>query len=635
MKTSKDFYMTTAIAYTSGKPHIGNIYEIVLADAIARYKRQEGYNVFFMTGTDEHGQKIEDKAKAAGKTPQVFVDEVAGTIRGLFDLMNTSYDKFMRTTDHDHEVQIQKIFKKLTDQGDIYKGEYEGWYCKACESFYTETQLVDGKCPDCGGPVEKAKEESYFFKLSKYSDRLIKHIEDHPEFIQPESRKNEMINNFLKPGLQDLAVSRTSFTWGIPVSFDQRHVVYVWIDALCNYITGIGYDAGGHHSALFNQFWPADLHLIGKDILRFHTIYWPIMLMALDIPLPKQVFGHPWLLVGEGKMSKSKGNVIYADDLVKLFGVDAVRYLMLHEMPFAQDGTLTYESMIDRINSDLANILGNLVNRTLTMVNKYFDGVLENPEVSGPFDSELIDLALATPIKVKDHMAHLRVQDSIDDIFNLLRRSNKYIDETLPWNSAKDPADLPRLKTIIYNLCEAIRFAAVLLHSYIPATSNSILDQLNTQARDLDSLITFHGIVDGTKVTDKPMILFQRLDAKVVLSQLQPVLPQLELKPEITIDDFNKLDLRIGTVLKCENHPDSTKLLVSQVQIGVEVRQIVSGLRPTFQASDLIGKQVVVVANLKAVKLRGVLSQGMLLLGEDKEKLELLQFHELKEGIVR
>ena len=635
MKTNKDFYMTTAIAYTSGKPHIGNIYEIVLADAIARYKRQEGYNVFFMTGTDEHGQKIEDKAKAAGKTPQVFVDEVAGTIRGLFDLMNTSYDKFMRTTDKDHELQIQKIFKKLYDQGDIYKGEYEGWYCKACESFYTETQLVDGKCPDCGGPVEKAKEESYFFKLGKYTDRLIKHIEDHPEFIQPESRKNEMINNFLKPGLQDLAVSRTSFKWGIPVSFDERHVVYVWIDALSNYITGIGYDADGHHGANFLKFWPADLHLIGKDILRFHTIYWPIMLMALDIPLPKQVFGHPWLLVGEGKMSKSKGNVIYADDLVKLFGVDAVRYLMLHEMPFAQDGTLTYDIMIERINSDLANILGNLVNRTLTMANKYFNGVLENPQVAGDFDDELINLAETTPIKVKEHMAHLRVQDSIDDIFDLLRRSNKYIDETLPWNLAKDPADLPRLKTVIYNLCEAIRIAAVLLHSYIPQTSTSILDQLNTQARDLDSVVKFGGLVDGTKVTSAPTILFQRLDAKVVLEQLNPAPAKLELKPEITIEDFVKLDLRIGTVLSCENHPDSDKLLVSQVQIGPEVRQIVSGLRPSFQAKDLVGKQVVIVANLKAVKLRGVLSQGMLLVGEDKDVLEILHLHALKQGIVR
>jgi len=635
MKTKNDFYMTTAIAYTSGKPHIGNIYEIVLADAIARYKRQEGYNVFFMTGTDEHGQKIEDKAKAAGKAPQQFVDEVAGTIRGLFDLMNTSYDKFMRTTDSDHELQIQKIFKKLYDQGDIYKGEYEGWYCKACESFYTETQLNDGKCPDCGGPVEKAKEESYFFKLSNYSDRLIKHIEDHPEFIQPESRKNEMINNFLKPGLQDLAVSRTSFKWGIPVSFDERHVVYVWIDALSNYITGIGYDADGNHGENFLRFWPADLHLIGKDILRFHTIYWPIMLMALDIPLPKQVFGHPWLLVGEGKMSKSKGNVIYADDLVKLFGVDAVRYLMLHEMPFAQDGTLTYDIMIDRINSDLANILGNLVNRTLTMANKYFGGVLENPKVAGPFDDELISLALQTPIKVKEHMAHLRVQDAIDDVFDLLRRSNKYIDETLPWNLAKDPADLPRLKTVIYNLCEAIRVSAVLLHAYIPQTSDSILDQLNTQARDLESVNAFGGLVNGTTVTPTPTILFQRLDSKALLEQLNPAPAKLELKPEITIDDFGKLDLRIGTVLSCENHPDSDKLLVSQVQIGPEVRQIVSGLRPSFQAKDLVGQQVVVVANLKAVKLRGVVSQGMLLVGEDKDALEILHFHKLKDGIVR
>ncbi len=635
MKSKQDFYMTTAIAYTSGKPHIGNIYEIVLADAIARYKRQEGYNVYFMTGTDEHGQKIEDKAKAAGKTPQVFVDEVAGTIRGLFDLMNTSYDKFMRTTDKDHELQIQKIFKKLYDQGDIYKGEYEGWYCKACESFYTETQLVDGKCPDCGGPVEKAKEESYFFRLSNYTDRLIKHIEDHPEFIQPESRKNEMINNFLKPGLQDLAVSRTSFKWGIPVSFDERHVVYVWIDALSNYITGIGYDADGNHGENFLRFWPADLHLIGKDILRFHTIYWPIMLMALDIPLPKQVFGHPWLLVGEGKMSKSKGNVIYADDLVKVFGVDAVRYLMLHEMPFAQDGTLTYEIMIERINSDLANILGNLVNRTLTMANKYFGGVLENPKVSGPFDDELIALALQTPVKVKEHMAHLRVQDAIDDIFDLLRRSNKYIDETLPWNLAKDPSDLPRLKTVIYNLCEAIRFSAVLLHSYIPSTADSILNQLNTQARDLNSVSSWGGLLDQTKVTETPTILFQRLDAKVLLEQLAPAPAKLELKPEISIDDFAKLDLRIGTVIACENHPDSTKLLVSQVQIGPEVRQIVSGLRPDFEAKDLIGKQVVVVANLKAVKLRGVLSQGMLLVGEDDKALEILHFHTLKNGIVR
>ncbi len=635
MKTDKHYYMTTAIAYTSGKPHIGNIYEIVLADAIARYKRLEGYNDFFMTGTDEHGQKIEDKAKAAGKTPKAFVDEVAGTIKGLFDLMNTSYDKFMRTTDADHELQIQKIFKKLYDQGDIYKGEYEGWYCKACESFYTETQLKDGKCPDCGGIVEKAKEESYFFKLSKYSDRLIQHIEDHPEFIQPESRKNEMINNFLKPGLQDLAVSRTSFKWGIPVSFDERHVVYVWIDALSNYITGIGYDVDGNSSQLFKEFWPADLHLIGKDILRFHTIYWPIMLMALDLPLPKQVFGHPWLLVGEGKMSKSKGNVIYADDLVNVFGVDAVRYLMLHEMPYAQDGSLTYELMIDRINSDLANILGNLVNRTLTMANKYFGGVLENPEVTGPFDDELITLALKTPLKVKEHMLHLRVQDAIDDVFELLRRSNKYIDETLPWNLAKDPKDLDRLKTVIYNLCEAIRFSAVLLTPFITMTSASILDQLNTQARDLDSLKTFNGIINKTKVTETPTILFQRLDPKVVLDQLLPPQEKLELKPEITIDEFNKLDLRIGNVLSCENHSDSDKLLVSQVQIGPEVRQIVSGLRPKFEAKDLIGKQVVVVANLKAVKLRGVLSQGMLLVGEDKTSLEILQLHDLKNGIVR
>jgi len=633
-KPKNNYYMTTAIAYTSGKPHIGNIYEIVLADSIARYRRNDRHNVYFMTGTDEHGQKIEEKALAANKTPQVFVDEVAGVIRGLFDLMNTSYDKFIRTTDPYHELQVQKMFKKLYEQGDIYKSEYEGWYCTACESFYTETQLKDGNCPDCGGPVHKAKEESYFFKLSNYADRLVKHIETHPEFIQPESRKNEMINNFIKPGLQDLAVSRTSFKWGIPVDFDPKHVVYVWIDALSNYITGIGYDADGNHEERFKEFWPADLHLIGKDILRFHTIYWPIMLMALDIPLPKQVFGHPWLLVGEGKMSKSKGNVIYADDLVKLFGVDAVRYLMLHEMPFAQDGTLTYEIMVERINSDLANILGNLVNRTLAMTNKYNNGLVSNPKVSGEFDQELIDLAVSTPKKVNEHMDKLRVQDSIDDIFDLLKRCNKYIDETSPWALAKDEANKDRLNTVLYNLLESIRISAVLLEAYIPETSKSILDQLNTQARDFSSIESFGQLEEGVKITDKPTILFARLDAAEVMEKLQPAPKKLETKPEITIDDFSKLDLRVGKILSCENHPDSDKLLVSQVQIDGTVRQIVSGLRPKFEASDLVGLSVAVVVNLKPVKLRGVISEGMILVGEKENKMELVHFHSVEDGAI-
>jgi len=633
-KPKNNYYMTTAIAYTSGKPHIGNIYEIVLADSIARYRRNEGHNVYFMTGTDEHGQKIEEKALAANKTPQAFVDEVAGVIRGLFDLMNTSYDKFIRTTDPYHELQVQKMFKKLYEQGDIYKSEYEGWYCTACESFYTETQLKDGACPDCGGPVHKAKEESYFFKLSNYADRLIKHIETHPDFIQPESRKNEMINNFIKPGLQDLAVSRTSFKWGIPVDFDPKHVVYVWIDALSNYITGIGYDADGNHEERFKEFWPADLHLIGKDILRFHTIYWPIMLMALDIPLPKQVFGHPWLLVGEGKMSKSKGNVIYADDLVKLFGVDAVRYLMLHEMPFAQDGTLTYDIMVERINSDLANILGNLVNRTLAMTNKYNGGVVTNPKVSGEFDQELIDLALSTPKKVSEHMDRLRVQDSIDDIFDLLKRCNKYIDETSPWALAKDEANKDRLNTVLYNLLESIRISAVLLEAYIPDTSKAILDQLNTQKRDFDSITEFGQLEEGTKITDKPTILFARLDANEVMEKLQPAPKKLDTKPEVTIDDFSKLDLRVGKILSCENHHDSDKLLVSQVQIDGTVRQIVSGLRPKFEATDLVGLNVAVVVNLKPVKLRGVLSEGMILVGEKDSKMELVHFHSVEDGAI-
>lgn len=630
-KPANNYYITTAIAYTSGKPHIGNIYEIVLADAIARYRRNEGYNVYFMTGTDEHGQKIEEKAKAANKEPQVFVDEVAGVIKGLFDLMNTSYDKFIRTTDPYHEKQVQKIFKKLYDQGDIYKDVYEGLYCTACESFYTETQLVDGNCPDCGGPVHTAKEESYFFKLSNYADRLVKHIEEHPEFIQPESRKNEMINNFIKPGLQDLCVSRTSFKWGIPVTFDEGHVVYVWIDALSNYITGIGYDVDGNHDQRFNDFWPANLHLIGKDILRFHTIYWPIMLMALNVPLPRQVFGHPWLLVGEGKMSKSKGNVIYADDLVELFGVDAVRYLMLHEMPFAQDGTLTYDIMVERINSDLANVMGNLVNRTLSMTNKYFDGNIKKPTKVEELDLSLINLVKETPQKVKDAMEHLRVQAAIDHIFDVFKRSNKYIDETEPWKLAKDEASLSRLNDVLYNLLESIRFGAVLLQAYLPDTSKSILDQINTQARDFDSLKEF-GTLEATKVTDKPSILFARLDANEIMEKLNPAPAKLETKEEIGIEDFAKVDLRVGQVLECVEHPDSDKLLISKVQVGPEIRTIVSGLRPQFKPSDLIGKKVVVVVNLKPAKLRGVMSEGMLLVAEDGKDFELLNLTKAETG---
>ncbi len=630
-KPENNYYITTAIAYTSGKPHIGNIYEIVLADAIARFRRNEGYNVFFMTGTDEHGQKIEDKAKAANKTPQVFVDEVAGVIKGLFDDMNTSYDKFIRTTDPYHELQIQKIFKKLYDQGDIYKDVYKGLYCKACESFYTEAQLEDGNCPDCGGPVHEAHEESYFFKLSNYADRLVKHIQDHPEFIQPESRKNEMINNFIKPGLQDLCVSRSSFKWGVPVSFDEGHVVYVWIDALSNYITGLGYDADGNHEQRFKDFWPANLHLIGKDILRFHTIYWPIMLMALDVELPKQVFGHPWLLVGEGKMSKSKGNTIYSDDLVKLFGVDAVRYLMLHEMPFAQDGTLTYDIMVERINSDLANVMGNLVNRTLSMSNKYFSGNIKKAVKVDPLDEALIKLASETPKLVKDAMEHLRVQAAIDHIFDLFKRSNKYIDETEPWKLAKDEDSKDRLNDVLYNLLESIRIGAVLLGAYLPDTSKSILDQINTQHRDFDSLKTY-GTLENVKVTEKPTILFARLDPNEVMEKLNPEPEKLETKDEIGIEDFAKVDLRVGEVLECEEHPDSDKLLVSKVQVGPEVRTIVSGLRPKFKPADLIGKKVVIVVNLKPAKLRGVVSEGMLLVAEDDKELELLTLAQSKSG---
>ncbi|MBQ9840522.1 MAG: methionine--tRNA ligase [Erysipelotrichaceae bacterium] len=628
MENKGKYYITTAIAYTSGKPHIGNVYEIVLADAIARYKRETGYDVRFQTGTDEHGQKIEEKAKAAGKTPQEFVDGVAAVIKEQFDTMNVSYDKFMRTTDPYHEAQVQKMFKKLYEQGDIYKSEYEGWYCTPCESFYTESQLVDGKCPDCGRDVQKAKEEAYFFKMSKYADRLMKHIEENPHFIQPESRKNEMVNNFIKPGLQDLCVSRTSFKWGIPVDFDPKHVVYVWIDALTNYITGLGFDLDGNHDELFNHYWPADVHLIGKDILRFHTIYWPIMLMALGVELPKQVFGHPWLLVGEGKMSKSKGNVIYADELVKYFGRDAVRYIMLHEMPFAQDGTVTYELMIERINSDLANILGNLVNRTISMTNKYFGGVITNPQVSEEVDAELISMVQALPARVEKCMNDLKVQDAIDEIIAVLRRCNKYIDETMPWALAKDEAKKDRLATVLYNLLEGIRIAAIILRSYLPETAEKILDQIGTQQRDMDSALTFGSLETGIHVIAKPEILFARIDEKEMLEKIEadkePKVVKPEGKPEITIDDFAKVELRVGTVVKCEKHPKADKLLVSQIDLGYETRQIVSGIASHYKPEEMIGKKVVVVVNLKPAKLRGVESQGMILAGDDGENLGLL-----------
>ena len=639
---SEKYYITTAIAYTSGKPHIGNTYEIVLADSIARYKRMLGYDVFFQTGTDEHGQKIEDKAKAAGVEPQQFVDQVAGQIKEIWDLMNTSYDKFMRTTDPEHERQVQKIFKKLYDQGDIYKSEYEGWYCKPCESFFTESQIVDGKCPDCGAPVEKAKEEAYFFRMSKYADRLLKHIEENPQFIQPESRKNEMINNFIKPGLQDLCVSRTSFTWGVPVDFDPKHVVYVWIDALTNYITGLGFDCDGNHGEKFKRYWPADVHLIGKDILRFHTIYWPIMLMALDLPLPKQVFGHPWLLVGEGKMSKSKGNVIYADDLVRYFGVDAVRYIMLHEMPFAQDGTVTYELMIERINSDLANILGNLVNRTLSMTNKYFGGLVRKTQVSDPVDEELIALAKATPANVQKKMDELRVADAMDEIFALLRRSNKYIDETMPWALGKDETKKERLATVLYNLLECIRIAAVLLESYLPETSKAILDQLQTQQRSYASVLTVGQLEDGIHVTSKPQILFARIDEKEMLEKIEADQPKKAAakpaepaKPQITIDDFAKIEMKVGQVLSCEKHPKADKLLVSQIDIGEEkTRQIVSGIAGSYKPEQMIGKKVVVITNLAPAKLRGVESQGMILAGMGEDQIEVLSVEALPVGSI-
>lgn len=622
----KPYYVTTAIAYTSGKPHIGNTYEIVLADSIARFKRAQGYDVRFQTGTDEHGLKIEEKAKAAGIKPQEYVDGIASEIKSIWDLMNTSYDKFIRTTDEYHEKQVQKIFKKLYDQGDIYLGHYEGWYCTDCESFFTESQLVDGKCPDCGADVHKEQEEAYFFKLSRYADRLIQYINEHPEFIQPESRKNEMMNNFLLLGLQDLCVSRTTFKWGIPVDFDPKHVVYVWIDALTNYITGLGYDLDGNHDELFKQYWPADLHLIGKDIIRFHTIYWPIMLMALDLPLPKQVFGHPWLLMGDRKMSKSKGNVIYADDLVKMFGVDAVRYFVLHEMPFDNDGNITYELLIERINSDLANILGNLVNRTIAMSNKYFNGVVTNPNVCEAVDEELKAVALEAPKKVAEKMDKLRVADAIDVIFGLLRRSNKYIDETMPWALAKDETKQERLQTVLYNLVESIRIAAVLLESFLPETSAKILDQINATQKDYLDLNTFGLYESGTKVTSQPQALFMRLDPKVVLAQIEAEekpTPKKSLTPEISIEDFAKIELKVGTVLKCEKHPKADKLLVSQVDLGDETRQIVSGIATAYTPEDMVNRKVIVVTNLKPANLRGVESQGMLLAGQHKKKIAL------------
>jgi len=614
MADKKPYYITTAIAYTSGKPHIGNTYEIILADAIARYKRSQGYDVFFQTGTDEHGQKIELKAEEAGVTPKEFVDNVSGEIKKIWDLMDTSYDKFIRTTDEDHERQVQKIFKKLYDQGDIYKGHYEGMYCTPCESFFTESQLVDGKCPDCGREVQPAKEEAYFFKMSKYADRLIEHINTHPEFIQPVSRKNEMMNNFLLPGLQDLCVSRTSFKWGIPVDFDPKHVTYVWLDALTNYITGIGYDCDGNSTEQFHKLWPADLHLIGKDIIRFHTIYWPIFLMALDLPLPKQVFGHPWLLQGDGKMSKSKGNVLYADELVDFFGVDAVRYFVLHEMPFENDGVITWELMVERMNSDLANTLGNLVNRTVSMTNKYFGGTVTDKGVAEEVDADLKAVTESTPKAVEDKMEELRVADAMTEIFNLFKRCNKYIDETMPWVLAKDEAKKDRLETVLWNLIQSISRGAELLESFMPSTSKKILEQLG-----------------NGHVTEKPEILFARLDLEEVLKKVEELHPpveeekeeedviDIEAKPEITFDDFGKMQFQVGEIIACEEVKKSRKLLCSQVKIGSQVKQIVSGIKGHYTAEEMVGKKVMVLVNLKPAKLAGVLSEGMLLCAEDAE----------------
>lgn len=642
MENKGPYYLTTAIAYTSGKPHIGNVYEIVLADAIARYKRQVGYDVRFQTGTDEHGQKVEEKATKAGVSPKAFVDEVSKEIKNQFDVMNVSYDKFMRTTDPYHEKQVQKIFKKLYDKGDIYKGHYDGLYCQECEAFYTKSQITeDGKCPVCGGELKEMQEEAYFFKMSKYSDRLIKYIEEHPHFIQPESRKNEMINNFLKPGLQDLCVSRTSFKWGIPVDFDPKHVVYVWIDALTNYITGLGYDVDGNNDPLFDKYWPADLHLIGKDIVRFHTIYWPIMLMALDVPLPKQIFGHPWLLTGDSKMSKSKGNVIYADDLVSLFGTDAVRYIMLHEMPFAQDGHITYDLMIERINSDLANNLGNLVNRTLSMENKYFNGVVANPNEVEDVDADLKSVAMNTVKLVDESMDILHVADAIDHILDLFSRCNKYIDETEPWKLAKDPEKIGRLATVLYNLLESVRIGAILLKPYLPETAEKILQSLNTEKTSEDDL-TFGLLENGSKITDKPEILFARLKEEEVMAKVEEIQNRIkkevkeakkEVKGEVTIDDFAKLDLRVGKVLSCEKHPDADKLLILTVDLGEgKPRQIVSGLAASYTPGQMIGKHVVVIANLAKATIRGEESNGMLLAGKENGQIAVAEVNGLSAG---
>ena len=630
--SKEKFYITTAIAYTSKKPHIGNTYEIVLTDAIARFNRFIGKDVFFLTGTDEHGQKIQEIAENEGITPKQHVDKIAGQIKDIADMLNISYDKFIRTTDADHEKQVQKIFKKLYDQGDIYKGHYEGMYCTPCESFFTESQLVDGKCPDCGRPCTPAKEEAYFFKMSKYAPRLIKYINEHPKFIQPVSRKNEMMNNFLLPGLQDLCVSRTSFSWGIPVDFDPKHVTYVWLDALTNYITGIGYDCDGNSSELFNKNWPADLHLIGKDIIRFHTIYWPIFLMALDLPLPKQVFGHPWLLQGDGKMSKSKGNVIYADDLVDFFGVDAVRYFVLHEMPFENDGVITWELMVERLNSDLANTLGNLVNRTISMSNKYFNGVVTKTGVEEDVDADLKAVVTGTKEKVAAKMEDLRVADSITEIFNLFKRCNKYIDETMPWALAKDEAKKDRLAEVLYNLVESITIGASLLESFMPETTEKILAQLNGEKRSYEELNQFGLYPSGNKVTDKPEILFQRLDLKEILekveamkaAQAKPEVPEepvvdIDAKEEITFDDFGKMQFQVGEIIACEEVKKSRKLLCSQVKIGSQVKQIVSGIKGHYTAEEMVGKKVMVLVNLKPAKLAGVLSEGMLLCAEDAD----------------
>ncbi|MDO5145935.1 MAG: methionine--tRNA ligase [Eubacteriales bacterium] len=632
--SKKPYYITTAIAYTSGKPHIGNTYEIVLADAIARFKRKEGYDVRFQTGTDEHGQKIELKAQEAGVSPKEFVDGTAGEIKRIWDMMNTSYDKFIRTTDADHERQVQKIFKKLYEKGDIYKGHYEGMYCTPCESFFTESQLVDGKCPDCGRPCQPAKEEAYFFKMSKYADRLIEHINTHPEFIQPESRKNEMMNNFLLPGLQDLCVSRTSFSWGVTVDFDPKHVTYVWLDALTNYITGLGYDCDGENGELFQKFWPADLHLIGKDIIRFHTIYWPIFLMALDLPLPKQVFGHPWLLQGDGKMSKSKGNVIYADDLVDLFGVDAVRYFVLHEMPFENDGVITWELLVERMNSDLANTLGNLVNRTISMSNKYFGGVVTKSGVEEDVDKDLIKAACGTRDKVIQKMAGLRVADAMTEIFNLFKRCNKYIDETMPWALAKDPEKKDRLSTVLYNLVEGITMGASLLAPFMPETAERIFTQLNSSERTMEELESFGLYPSGNHVVEKPEILFARLDMKEILAKVEkmyaarqkpeeskeeePVI-DIEPKEEITFEEFGKMQFQVGEIIACEAVKKSRKLLCSQVKIGSQVKQIVSGIKAHYTPEEMVGKKVMVLVNLKPAKLAGVLSEGMLLCAENED----------------